>query len=183
MTFTTKDKNLPAMYTRIANYNKWLEIRKTPDGYTYSHETHCDGLKLAVLIFNDDNMAFARHEWTPCHGAGLQVCSITGSVEQGDPVGTAIKEIKEEAGIDAKPDELIFLGTSRPYKATDAQYFLYALNATDKEEGEIKGDGSPGEKDSYCEWMPMERYLLCKDPLVAQMFVRLKTGYEEGSHE
>lgn len=159
------------------NENDWVELRKIGK-YVYMHEKKCDAQKVAFLIYRDDGMLFARHENTPCHGEGIQMCSFTGSVEDNDPVGTTVMEVLEEAGMTCDREELEYLGTSRPYKATDAIYHLYALDGTGRAFETPKGDGSDGEKGAYCEWIPSDNYANCKDPLVAQMLVRLNMSWD-----
>jgi len=158
-------------------HNDWLSLMETDDGYVYSHETRCNGKIVAILVYEpgadeDIHRVLGRFENTPCHGDGIALTSITGGVENDDVKGTAIMELKEEAGIIAKPEDLIDLGVVRPTKSTDTEVYLFAVRGDDKETVEAKGDGSKGEKGAYCKWVSPLEAVNCKDPLVPTMIFR-----------
>jgi len=153
-------------------HNEWLSVKETPDGYVYSHETRCNGKIVAILVYKEDEF-LGRFEICAAHSPNIELCAITGGVEKDDPLMTAIHELKEEAGIDAVPEELTDLGTVRPSKSADTVVYLYALFGGNKILGEAKGDGSVGERGSYCKWCPAENIATCKDPLVSTMLIRL----------
>jgi hypothetical protein len=161
------------MTNKILHENKWVSLMETPDGYVYSRETRCAGEIVAVLVYSmGEEMVLGRFERTPAHGPDIELCSITGGVEHGDPVATALHELKEEAGIDAVADELEHLGKVRPSKSADTWVHLFALDGTHKELGEAVGDGSAGEVDSYCKWITVEAAFACKDALMHSLLIR-----------
>jgi len=169
--------------------NKWLELREMIDpskgvrGYTYSHETRCDGHLVSVLPYKLDadgnvTQVMVRQEVTPCWELNRVMSSITGGVEKDndgelDPVGTAVLELKEEAGLVASPGEMVDLGTCRGVKSCDSVYHLYGFDASDVEETEALGDGSELEAKAFCEWVNPEDLIKAQDPFLAMLFLRL----------
>lgn len=155
--------------------NKWLSVLETPDGYVYSRESRCGGVIVAVLVYDMvSQRVLGRFERTPAHGpeAKIALASITGGCENNDPVATAILELKEEAGIAAPVGALESLGRVRPSKSADTWVYLYALNGTGIQRGEAKGDGSLGEQGAYCDWVSVERAILCDDALFSVLLLR-----------
>lgn len=157
-------------------HNKWLSLWDV-DGYTFSHETRSNGNLVAILIFDSTkpDTYYGRYEICPAHDDGMELCSITGGVDGGDVVGTALHEIKEEAGFDAKKEELYVLGTVRPSKSADTVASLYAWDCKGQEQGEAVGDGSEGEKGAYCKPVTKNEAIMCKDPLMATMIARFES--------
>lgn len=155
--------------------NKWVSLYETPDGYVYSHQTMAGGDGVAILVYDlDTRMYYGRFEKTPCHSNDIQLCSITGTVENNDPLGTAVMELMEEAGMEATSEELEVLGTCRPSKSSDTTMHLYAVNGTNKAFSEPKGDGTAGEIGAYCKWVSEEEAIQCKDPLMALLISRFR---------
>lgn len=155
---------------------KWLELRETEDGYSYSHDGPGagDGHKVAVCVINPSTgMILGRYEYTPCHRPGIKLVSLTGSVENNDPKGTAIKELEEEAGIKAKPEDVIEIGQVWPSKSSDTVCHLFMLLY----EGEINeqpvGDGSVGEIGATVKWIHPVEAMACDDPLLPTMMARV----------
>lgn len=157
--------------------NEWLQMRETPDGYVYSHEAKSDGLGVAVLAYRrvgDDIQVAGRYERTPCHRDGIALTSLTGLVDKAgeDPVGTAVRELKEEAGIDAIRSEMQPLGEVRPSKQADTVMHLFAIDVGDRDIGKAVGDGTAGEADAYCKWVTLTDACLSKSPVLAALLVR-----------
>lgn len=153
--------------------NRWLSLKET-EGYIFSHESRCQGNIVAILVYDSSkpDMVLGRYERCPAHFDGIQLASFTGGVEKGDVLATAVMEIKEEAGYDAKKEELIYLGTCRPSKSSDTVVHLVSWDANGKIQGEASGDGSEGEKDSYSKWIDKSVALSCQDPLMLVLLVR-----------
>lgn len=131
--------------------NEWLSLKKMVDpengvnGYVFSHETRCNDHIVSILPYRlvGDKMEFClRKEVTPCWSMKQHISSITGGVEDNDPLTTAIHEIDEEAGYKVSPNELVSLGTCFGTKSCDTIYHLYTVNLTNKERGIASGDGS-----------------------------------------
>lgn len=155
-------------------HNRWVSLRQI-NNYVYSHETRSSGQNVAVLIYDDSrkqDCILGRFELCPAHFDGFELCSFTGGVEKGDPAGTAIHEIKEEAGYVAKKDELRYLGTCRPSKSADTLVHLFSWDAQGKTPGEIVGDGSAGEVGAFTKWVNANQAFECKDPLMATLLGR-----------
>jgi 8-oxo-dGTP pyrophosphatase MutT (NUDIX family) len=141
--------------------NKWLSLKNMVDpgngvnGYVFSHETRCDGKIVSILPYRKvgDKIEFClRKEVTPCWSMEQQISSITGGVENNDPVTTAIHEIEEEAGYKVTKNELVSLGTCFGTKSSDTVYHLFTVDLTDKEKGIASGDGSELEAKAECYW-------------------------------
>ena len=166
--------------------DEWLQLRKSPDGYTYAHEIRCHGQIVAVLVFRTDTEEMpilGRYERNPAHrdmsramdyyDIPLALSSITGGVEEGQcPCETAIMETGEEAGYRITEDQLIELGSVRTSKGMDTTVHLFAVDVTGMEQGEAKGDGSQGEEEAHTEWISIDDAVGSKDPLLATMIAR-----------
>lgn len=160
------------MNTKQLFNNKWISLHDI-DGYVFSHETRCNGNIVAVLGYKGDKF-LGRFENTPSHSDDIELCSLTGGIDKGNtPTQTAVIELEEEAGIKKEEKDFKSLGTVRPSKSSDTTVHLFAIDCNDVEIGEIKGDGSEGEKGSYCKWVTKEELINCKDPLVHTMLLRL----------
>ena len=156
--------------------NEWLQLRETPDGYVYSHEAKSDGRGVAVLAYRRvdvDVQVVGRYERCPCHFDGFALTSLTGQIEgDDDPVSTAVRELKEEAGIDAIRSEMKPLGTVRPGKQTDTTMWLFAINVGDRDIGEAVGDGTDGEVGAYCRWVTLTDASLSKSAVLGALILR-----------
>lgn len=157
--------------------NEWLQMRETPDGYVYSHEAKSDGQGVAVLAYrkrNDTVEVAGRYERCPCHRDGFALTSLTGLMDRDDEdaVATAVRELKEEAGIEVAAGEMQTLGSVRPSKQADTVLHLFSVNVGDRDIGESVGDGSAGEQDAYCAWVTPVDACLSKSPVLATMVVR-----------
>ncbi len=173
--------------------DEWLQLRKTPDGYTYAHEIRCHGQIVGVLVFRTDDEhkpILGRYERNPAlrdmsvpmdyYNIPVDLASITGGVEEGQcPCETAIMEIGEEAGYFVKEEQLIDLGTVRPSKGMDTTVHLFAVDVTGMEQGEAKGDSSQGEEDAHTGWISIDDAVACRDPLMATMIARYYGIYHE----
>lgn len=156
-------------------FNKWLSLWED-NGYVFSRETRCNGHIVAVLIFDTrrPGLYYGRMEITPAHSNNIELTSITGGVEpEKSPEETAVMEIEEEAGFFATTQELIPLGTVRPSKSADTVVHLFAWNARGQTPIKPQGDGSEGEKLSYCRWVSDAEMIWCKCPLVSAMLARM----------
>jgi 8-oxo-dGTP pyrophosphatase MutT (NUDIX family) len=128
--------------------NEWISMMSVPEKsgapYIYSHETRCNGNIVAVLLYNkDDNTVKygVRSEKTPCWGDTEQLSSLTGGVDKGsNPTETAVNELKEEAGLIVKKEDLEPLGTCRGTKSCDTTYHLFALDVSGLEMTEPTGE-------------------------------------------
>ena len=63
-----------------------------------------------------------------------------------------LKELLEEGGYDCELNELIALDWCWEGKASDTKVYLYSIDLTDKDRQQASGDGSDGEKGTYCKW-------------------------------
>jgi 8-oxo-dGTP pyrophosphatase MutT (NUDIX family) len=175
-----KPRILPRSMAKQLYENKWVSLFQVGN-YVYSHETRCKGATVSVLVFDSTKpgQIYGRIENCPAHFEGMQLHSVTGGVENNDPMTTALHEIYEEAGYTAKREELIPLGTIRPSKSADTVTYLFAWDANGQTPVEPKGDGSAEEEDCYCEWWDeKEAILRTRDPLLIASLSRKKV-YDE----
>lgn len=108
------------LYETLAG-DRWLELRRSLDGYTYSHEVRCRGIIVSILPFRLRKKLLApfspknlhayeflmRFERNPAHDLRevyedipFEMCSITGGLEASKSVReTALHELHEEAGV------------------------------------------------------------------------------------
>jgi 8-oxo-dGTP pyrophosphatase MutT (NUDIX family) len=157
--------------------NEWLQLRETPDGYVYSHEAKSDGQGVAVLAYRKRDggaEVVGRYERCPCHQDGFALTSLTGLMDRDDEdaVGTAVRELQEEAGIEVAIGEMQPLGSVRPSKQADTFLHLFGVDVGDRDVGDAIGDGSSGEQDAYCAWVTPVDACLSKSPVLATMVVR-----------
>lgn len=160
----------------------WVELREMKDpkqgvhGYSYIHESRCNGKIVAILPFKEDYdgniQYYLRSEVTPCWGMTPALSSVTGGVERDDVMATAVMELEEEAGFEAKESDFIKLGTCRGVKSADTVYHLFAVNCTNLKKVEAKGDGSELEAKATMVWTNPPDIVEAEDPLVAMLFVR-----------
>lgn len=156
--------------------NEWLGIRETPDGYIYMHQNKSNGQGVAVLAYREGSDGLeivGRYERVPCHRDGFALCALTGMMETDEtPVDVAVRELKEESGIDAEASEMESLGTVRNSKASDTTMHLFGIDVGDRDIGEIVGDGTFGEEGAYCRWVTVGDAVGSKDPLLATLVAR-----------
>lgn len=149
---------------KILKDTNYLQLRELVDedrgihGYIYSREVRCNGEIVAILPYREKNdegdLEFLlRSEVTPCWGLDEHfISSITGGVEENDVEGSAVNEIKEEAGYDVTINELEHRGTCFGTKSSDTVYHLFTVDLTGKEGYEAQGDGSELEAKAECIW-------------------------------
>lgn len=171
------------MAQKVLWANKWMSVVQQDGWYTFVRSNAGDG--VSVLGYRkdpnknsfetaDDYQYLIRIESTPCHGPGLRSTSLTGTIEGDlDHLETAQKELLEESGYSALPEELQYLGWVYPSKFSDYVQYLYAVDLTGKPQGEILGDGTLGEKDATVQWVSLASALRVHDPSVSAIIVRL----------
>lgn len=165
--------------------NKWLSVvEKTLDNgskYVYSKSIWCNGEGVAILPYRRKNeehqlQFLGRFEVCPAHSDEIELCSITGGMDcEGEsPVFTAVRELKEEAGIIVTLEQMLYLGTVRPSKSSDTVTHLFAVDLdTGYMQEEAIGDGTLGEVGAYCEWVNTVDVMSAKDPLLHAIMMRL----------
>ncbi|MCC3687448.1 NUDIX domain-containing protein [Bacillus cereus] len=169
--------------------NKWnTVVEKEMDNgcrYVYNKAEWCNSQGVAILPFRNvvvNNWGFTEREYLgrfevcPAHSEEIELCSITGGMDkEGEaPVVTAWRELIEEGGYKVPVENIIYLGTVRPSKASDTTTHLFAVDLGDGfEEVEAVGDGTIGEEGAYCDWITGKQLVDAKDPLLHAMVMRL----------
>jgi len=157
--------------------NEWLGLFETQDGYIFASELRGNGTLVAVLGYTetDDGIKFVgRFENVPCQDNDTKLVSLTGMAEDGeDPREAAVREMKEESGIDIDTEDLIPLGTVRPSKAMDTTCHLFAVDIGDKTPGKAEGDGSDGEKGTYAKFVSMRDIVKSDNSILHSLLIRL----------
>jgi len=152
--------------------NKGLGIKN----HTYLHEANSQGKKVAILPYRYDkngNLEYLfRQEIVSAWGTEPKLCAITGGInkEDGDAASGAVRELREEAGYNIKKDSLLFLGKSKDSKSTDTDYWLFAVDVTDRDHKKPSGDGTKIEQSAKNIWVKNPD---TADPLTASMAVKL----------
>jgi len=146
--------------------------------YEFVHDMN--GRMVAVLGFRRGGRELlGRYEVCPPHSDEPELCALTGGIEPGEaPEDAAVRELREESGIEVMRDELIGLGTIRPSKSTDSWGYLFGCDLTgepDRPRYTGEGDGTKGERGSWCEWIDQESAVNAKDPVLVTMLARLPT--------
>ncbi len=157
--------------------DEWLSIRRTPGGYVYTHEEKGNGNGVAVLAYNlAARQVVGRYEECPPHRDGVALCALTGQMDVPgeDPFTAATRELAEESGIVVHPGELLSLGTVQNGKQTDTKMHLFVVDVGDRVLPEHPvGDGTRGEANAYCEWIPVGVAIGSKDPLLITLVARV----------
>jgi len=161
--------------TEILFEDDYMELRKRDD-YTYAHEKRNSGVAIFVYRYNGTEV-LGRYEPNPAHDADQELCSITGKIDEGEtPEKAAVRELKEETGYECDLQDLEDLGMVYPYKGADYRLYLFAVDATNLEQGEAEGDGSRYEENSYCEWLRYSDALRSSDAVVGTLIAKWFLG-------
>ncbi len=165
--------------------DKWVSIIektiKNGGKYLYSKADWCNSQGVAILpfAFKDEQLKLlGRFEVCPAHSDELELCSITGGMDKEgeNALVTAWRELIEEGGYKVKQEDIIYLGSVRPSKASDMTTHLFSVPMNDESRFEVveaTGDGTAGEEGAYCDWITEEQLILSKDPLLHAMYVRM----------
>lgn len=159
--------------TKTLFENEWIAVHLRDEWYNYAHMVRGDG--VGILIFDSETKKILfRKEHNPAHGEGVRPTSFTGTIENGlTPEQTAVLETREESGYTIEESELLPLGWVYPFKFSDYKQYLFAVNVAGKTPGEIKGDGSIGEKSASTYWGDEDEAVRINEPLISAMLLRL----------
>jgi len=172
------------MIVRVLCKTKWVSLRgmKTKltgdNEYYYLHEDACKGEKISILpyrYFNNGVQYLLRNEVTPPWGTPPKqfVSSITGGVENGDVLETAVLEMAEESGYEVKRKDLKFLDISFGTKSSDTVYYLYTVDLSGLfPTAQAQGDGSVLETMAECFWSDTIKDAV--DPLVYVSYYKIQ---------
>jgi 8-oxo-dGTP pyrophosphatase MutT (NUDIX family) len=167
------------MVDEILYQGKYLSIRKKEGWYEYMHDRTGKLVGLFVFTkngFGDVSQILGRYEYDVRTGKH-KLTSVTGGVEENQtPIQAAIMELHEEAGYDVQEQDLIDLGTMTLTKSDDSVMYLYAYDATGKENLRRKdsiSDGTKGEEGAYCDWVDADKIVEMQNPVNAVALLRV----------
>lgn len=133
------------------------EVKTDKFSYTYVSGDSDDKVFITIMPFRRVNgkLEFlSRYELRPCWSLdSLKMTCVTGAMQENKtPAETAQAELQEETGYVCELDEIIPLGQSHVSKSSDSRCEFFTVDLTDKEPGEIHGDGSYLETLSKNHW-------------------------------
>lgn len=157
--------------------DKWFEVVDV-NGQVGIKNKH---MTVAVLPYDTDEHGMVKsigllHELNYFREGDYCDTLITGTVEYEDDslLLAAQRELKEEGGYTVEEnDRWLFLGPIYPYKDSDKVVPVFAVNVTDKTQGEAEGDGSDKEKKSKLVMTDVREGIACDEGLVLAAFLRL----------
>ena len=157
--------------------NDWINVVERDGWYTMYEAGTNEG--VTILILDSNNNVLVRYENCPPHG-GMGPTSFTGMVEKGEtPLQTAIKELREESGYIAKPEDLLPLGYYYPSKMSALKMHCFSFNASGQIPQPLQGDGTKGEEGSFTKWWPLDKALQ-EIPQASFCFCLLRLGLLPG---
>lgn len=145
-----------------------LYSRQVPSGQYrhFAHNPWCNGIGVGILAYKKilgEVHFLGRYEICAAHGDLPKLGLIVGGYDNMDKFSLAecvLNELKEEGGISAPQNSLVFLGKVRPNKGSDTVEYLYACDVEGLDIGDLSGDDV---SDSYTEWITAEQLLLSDD--------------------
>ncbi len=107
------------------------------------------------------------------------LCSLTGSIDGDDsPFDTALRELREEAGLVILASSLYPLGEYiHTYKGCTKKTWMFAANVTNAYPVEAQGDGSAVEKEAFCQYHTLADLVNCQDALLLASLARFQNMY------
>ena len=151
--------------------------------HEFVHQAFTDGVSVAALPFiksdsiNSLKLVLIDEIRVPWNPDETNTAAITGIYDDTSitHAETAAKEIHEEAGIRVDASALIDLDITWDSKITDTVIYLFAVDVTDLPMENLDNmERESLEIDTYPRIIPEEHIHNINDPLVAQMYVRLK---------
>ena len=139
-----------------------------------------NGQAVSVLpykVINDQKFYLLRYEQAET--------LFTGTVKGGcdkegeSPLDCAIRELYEEAGYIARPEDMISLGTARPSKLNTTILHVFAVDVTNLPYMAPEGDGSLNEATAYCKWVDLNEATQAMDPMIHVSILRLMNTVEQ----
>ncbi|MFJ8247371.1 NUDIX hydrolase [Peribacillus asahii] len=170
--------------------SKWVTVNeKTLDNggkYLYMSSDWCKSKGVAILPYREvvvnawghkELQFLGRYELCPAHSDEIELGAIMGGMDKEgeEPVVTAWRELQEEAGYKVPIENIVYLGTARPSKASDNTIYLFGVNV-DKgfELVDATGDGTLVEEGGYSKWVSKSEMVFAKEPLLSVMHMRLQ---------
>lgn len=124
------------------------------DEYVFTHTRYSIIYLLPYRCPKEGAYLLGRFEVCPAHSQRMELYAITGQCEAtADPLHSALTELHEEAGIIARPAQLVSLGSGYLTKQADTIAHFFTIDVTDMSRGKAPTDGSLLEQGSYCDWI------------------------------
>lgn len=137
----------------------WFQHQQTDSGIEYLSENH-DG--VTVLPFNRRTGKFLclYERVSATLNPKPVLTSLTGGMDKGeDPLFTALRELREEAGMVILSGQMISLGTVYTYKGCTKITHMFGADITEGFSVEAMGDGSDLEAQAYVKEHTLEEVM------------------------
>ncbi|MBB5022717.1 NUDIX hydrolase [Desulfurispira natronophila] len=106
---------------------KYLEI-KTAGQWEYASRVNCEGAVIVLIYHRDTHRYLMVEQFRP--PVNMRVLEFpAGLIDPGEtPIQTAVRELREEAGVEATPEDLIELGSAySSVGMSDEKVYFYAI--------------------------------------------------------
>lgn len=154
----------------------WFTHNVNEQGVEYLEEQK-DGVTVLCHDFTrkDGRYFLLLHEQCGAYASTLpKLCALTGSIDPGEqPLQTAIREVREEAGAVVLEQDIDSLGVVFTYKGCTKRTYLFCANLEEAAFVEPDGDGSDVEERAYVRWHSLEDLLGCEDALLLATYARM----------
>ncbi|UCZ56972.1 NUDIX hydrolase [Desulfurispirillum indicum] len=156
---------------------KYLEL-KSRDGWEYVSRVQCEGAVI-VLIHNRDTGLYLMVEQYRPPVAQRVLEFPAGLIDAGEtPLQTAVRELREEAGIDAQPGELLDLGyVYSSVGMSDEKIFFFAITIDNSREVHpLNLQGAEAHHGLVSRWVPEEAVLTSKAAKAQSILARFQAS-------
>lgn len=153
----------------------WFTHNKNEAGVEFLEEKH-DGVTVLCYDFtrtDGRNYLLLHEQVSAFQSTRPQLCALTGSIDAGElPMQTALRELREEAGVVVLEQEVTFLGKVFTYKGCTKRTYMFSANLANAAFVEAPGDGSEVEENAYVRWHTLKDLLASEDALLIATYAK-----------